>query len=261
MVMSDNTTVVAYINHQGGTRSLSLAEKSVELLEWCRCEGILLKAKHIPGSRNVLADRLSRRNQVQPHEWSLDQTIFNRILKVLHPNLVPTVDLFAMKENKKLPNYASPIPDGNALAVDALSISWRGMVAYAFPPTPLVLRVIEKVKFDQCELLLIAPRAETNKWARLLWEVLAGDPIELPLFDKLLRQQGWCHTCPESLHLIAWPLSGNPQNLRVFPERRLISSFDPLGNPQIVSMRHDGGFFPSGVEQKGQYHLRHLPRW
>ena len=55
LVMTDSTTVVAYINRQGGTRSPCLCS-----LTWDMCHGlirnsIVLRATHIPGVGNTMA--------------------------------------------------------------------------------------------------------------------------------------------------------------------------------------------------------------
>ena len=77
LVATDNTTVVAYINKQGGMKSGSLCALLWRLLSGCHPRGIVLRARHIPGRLNVIADKLSRHNQVIQTEWSLDQTVFN----------------------------------------------------------------------------------------------------------------------------------------------------------------------------------------
>ena len=60
LVRSDNTTVVSYINFEGGTHSLFLCRLVSELWEWCLPRGIHLLAAHIPGEDNLVADFLSR---------------------------------------------------------------------------------------------------------------------------------------------------------------------------------------------------------
>ena len=54
----------------------------------------------------------------------------------------PHVDLFATYLNHKVPLYVSP--DQHAWDIDALNINWSGLTAYAFPPTALLHRVIQK---------------------------------------------------------------------------------------------------------------------
>ena len=64
IVMSDNSSVVAHLRKQGGTRSQLLCfwTRRVLLLseEW----GVELRARYIPGKRNVIADSLIRKNQI-----------------------------------------------------------------------------------------------------------------------------------------------------------------------------------------------------
>ena len=49
MIATDNTTVVAYINKQGGTHSHTLLWLVVDLFLWLQIQAI--RARHIPGSR------------------------------------------------------------------------------------------------------------------------------------------------------------------------------------------------------------------
>ena len=65
LITSDNTSVVAYINKQGDTRSAELCALMWRILTWCHQNKVTLRARHVPGSLNVIADGLSRRNQIQ----------------------------------------------------------------------------------------------------------------------------------------------------------------------------------------------------
>ena len=69
--MCDNSTVVAYINKQGGTVSRPLCLLTSRLLRWTESFDVHLEARYLPGESNVLADVLSRRGQVVGTEWSL----------------------------------------------------------------------------------------------------------------------------------------------------------------------------------------------
>ena len=66
MIATDNSTVVSYINKQGGTRSPTLLRLKVELLLWLEAQNIIVRARHIQGCLNVMADHLSRPNQPIP---------------------------------------------------------------------------------------------------------------------------------------------------------------------------------------------------
>ena len=69
--MCDKPTVVAYVNKQGGTVSRSLCSLASQLLRWAESLDVHLDARYLPGQSNVLADLLSRRDQVIGTEWSL----------------------------------------------------------------------------------------------------------------------------------------------------------------------------------------------
>ena len=206
LIATDNTTVLAYINHQGGTKSSSLMEETTSLFEVARKHQIILRARHIPGRLNVLADKLSRENQVLPTEWSLHQETANWIFKELWE---PHVDLFATRENHKLPCYVSPIPDESALQVDALSMNWDNMLVYAYPPTGLIQKVIQKLKTHQCRMILIAPHWPTKPWFPELLALKDRPPLQLPLNQHLLKQPGKLvfHQNLQVLNLHAWSLS------------------------------------------------------
>ena len=86
LVATDNSTVVAYLNKQGGTPSAEMGSLLWKIMTWCHHYHITLKARHIPGCLNVMADILSRSNQGQSTEWSLHLQVFQTVL----PNVVHT---------------------------------------------------------------------------------------------------------------------------------------------------------------------------
>ena len=96
---------------------------------------------------------LSRSNEVQSTEWSLYLQVFKQICQKW---VTPHVDLFATRLNHKLLLYVSPVPDQNAWDIDALNINWSGLTAYAYPPTALPHRVIQKIRQCNCLIIVIA---------------------------------------------------------------------------------------------------------
>ena len=82
MISTDNTTVVSYINKQGGTHSPDLCVQVWKILLWCLKHQIVVRIRHIPGRFNVLADKLSRIDKVVKTEWALDQSIANSIVQL-----------------------------------------------------------------------------------------------------------------------------------------------------------------------------------
>ena len=81
-VMCDNSTVVAYVNKQGGTVSRALCLLTSRLLRWTESFDVRLGARYLPGHDNVLADVLSCRGQVVGTEWSLHPQVARSLHRV-----------------------------------------------------------------------------------------------------------------------------------------------------------------------------------
>ena len=77
-VYADNTTALAYLRNQGGTRSAVLNRTAQDLLRWAERHSISLLPQFIMG-RNVLADSLSRPNQILGSEWTLKLSVFQQL--------------------------------------------------------------------------------------------------------------------------------------------------------------------------------------
>ena len=184
LVATDNTTVVAYINKEGGMRSGPLCALLWRILTWCSQRQVTLKARHIPGHLNVIADKLSRLGQTIQTEWSLLPEVFQQICNQWH---WPQIDLFAMRFNHKLPQFVSPVPDSLAVAVDALTLPWDDLDAYAFPPTAILGKVVEKLLDSPCKrLILIAPGWPNMPWFWDLVTMSSQVPLSLPNLPSLL---------------------------------------------------------------------------
>ena len=87
MIATDNITVVAYVNKQGGTHSHTLLRLVVDLFLWLQSQELAIQARHIPGCLNVIliADRLSRLNQPITTEWSFHPELVNLVIGSFHP--------------------------------------------------------------------------------------------------------------------------------------------------------------------------------
>ena len=79
LIATDSTTVVAYINKEGGMKSGSLCALLWRILSWCTRQQVTLKARHIPGRLNMIADKLSRLGQTIQTEWSFHPDVFQAI--------------------------------------------------------------------------------------------------------------------------------------------------------------------------------------
>ena len=113
---SDNSTALAYLRKQGGTRSSTLNAVAQELLRLCESQSVRLLPQFIPSHLNVLPDSLNRRFQVLGSEWTLCPQAVEELLR----RWLATIDLFATSLNHRLPVYFSPMYDPQAAGTDAM---------------------------------------------------------------------------------------------------------------------------------------------
>ena len=203
------------MNKQGGMVSDSLCSLTGQLLRWTESNRVQLEARYLPGQSNVLADLLSRRNQVLGAEWSLHPQVARYLLRKWG---FPTLDLFTTHLNAKLPLYCSLILDPQALFEDAFRHPWENLDTYAFPPFQLVERVVAQVReTPNLSMTLVAPLLPEKAWFVELLPLLTQPPLALPLWDRLLRQPHFhrFHGGVHALNLHAWR-QASPQKVRLF---------------------------------------------
>ncbi len=159
LIRSDNVSVVFNINHQGGTRSLKLLQAAYELWVWADTHLSSLRAIHIPGHMNMLADALSR-SAPRAGEWQL------------HPEIVQLIwnlygaadgDLFARIQSAQCPRWFSLSKEVGSLGLDVMTHSWPSGLLYAFPPFPMIRLVLSRIRVTSQPLLLIAPAGQTSR--------------------------------------------------------------------------------------------------
>ena len=126
-----------------------------------------------------------QKGQAMSTEWSIHPSVIEAIKLTWG---TPSIDLFATAENFKFPVYVSPCPGSRAWAVDALSLNWDGMFAYAFLPFPLIPKVLQKIQTTQCRVILVAPLWPSRSWFSLLTSLLYDFPRKVPAKVDLLRQ-------------------------------------------------------------------------
>ena len=215
-VFCDNTTAVAYLRKEGGTRSPLLNSLAQEILHWTESLSIRLAPQFLPGSNNVLADALSRPHQLPHSEWSLNMTVFQSLRKLWPVQ----IDLFATPENRRCLIYFSPFHDPMSAGTDAFFQPWDRLQAYAFPPVAIIPRVLEKLRASSgTELTLVAPHWAQRPWFSDLLQLSLAPPVVLPSRQDLLRLPRSRHLYPD-LHrhrLHAWRLSSDLPELLASP--------------------------------------------
>jgi hypothetical protein len=245
----DNTTTVAYINHQGGVHSRAQNLETMRLYSLVVPLGISLQAVHRPGVDNVLADFLSR-TRPDPTEWSLDRVMTSILFRMWG---TPQVDLFASHLNNRLPVWFGRTRHQEAAACDALLQPWSGFFLYAFPPFALLQRVLLKIREDRPEaVVLIAPTWPRRSWFHLLLQMACEVPLRLPLkldlLSQTLPQMGTLfHPDLKSLRLAAWKLTGVSSRVQVFRSRLSSQPWQPPDGLLASSTTPDGTRSVAGV--------------
>lgn len=248
-ILCDNSTTVSYINRQGGTKSISLCLKTWDLLHLCQQLDIHIRATHLAGVHNVMADALSRGKLLQS-EWSLSQVWANHIFDLYDK---PMIDLFATPVNHKLPLYCTRFFHRQAWATDALALSWNNLYLYAFPPWCLILRVLLKLRqSSNVMLLLVAPFWPNQPWFPLLLEMLIDRPFLFPLRPNLLTQAKGriVHQRLQHVQLAAWKLSPDASLKKAFLNRLQKLPQAQGGDPRYQLMTQDWPDLGTGLPTK-----------
>jgi hypothetical protein len=258
-VRIDNTVAVANINKKGGTKSKPLLEVTRDLWEFCLQRQIMLTAEHLPGVTNLMADYQSRVYR-DSSNWRLHAEVFSQISRVWGPF---SRDLFADRLNRQMTPYVSWKADPEAMATDALQVTWRGVqTQYAFPPFCLIMKCLAKVQMDQAELVLITPVWPAQVWYGTLLQMIVDYPRLLPpLSDLLTGPRGEIHPLLENgtMRLAAWRISGKIGKQEGFPRRQLNSSVSPS---DLALSQYMGGPGQNGIAGvKGKTWIRFEPLW
>ena len=203
-VFASNSTAISYLRNKGGTHSSFLNSIAQGILRWAEVLFVVISPQLIMGKHNVLADALSRPDQILGSEWTLKQEVFGDLCR----RWPVSIDLFATSQNHRCSLYFSPYHDHNALGTDTLLQNWNGWQVYAFPPWSLIPAVLKKLRSASGGLLtIIAPYWPQRPWFPDLDLVVDG-PVALPQSRDLLHQPHFhrFHLRVSRLCLHAWRL-------------------------------------------------------
>lgn len=121
----------------------------------------------------------------------------------------PTIDLFASRINCKCKIYISWGPDPDSDHVDAFTISWKNEFFYAFPPFPLINKIIDKIIREKTEGILSVPKWPSQPWLLLFSKLLVKELFYLsPQKNLILSPLSKPHPLHKNLTLVARRLSG-----------------------------------------------------
>lgn len=115
------------------------------------------------------------------------------------------------------------------IAVDAFSLTWSNELIYAIPPFSLIGRLVQKLRQDQGEMVLVAPVWLTQGWFTAAMELLTDlpwifkvqqDTLSLTYSDRI-------HPLINHLHLMVCRLSGKSIKAETFRRQLQMSSCPP----------------------------------
>ena len=231
-LFADSTTAIAYLKKLGGTKSPTLNAISQSILQLCESWNVLLLPQFIAGSLNVMADALSRRNQVLGFEWTLCADVFRELQRCWSVS----VDLFSTNLNYQLPVYFFPVLDPMSAGTDAMFQAWDVLEVYACPPFALVHQVLFKLRQSRgVSMTFVALFWPQKIWFPELLDLLVDVPVAFPMLRDLLHQPHFhrLHQNLRMLRLIAWRLSSEPcvtkASLRLWLNNLPSVAEDPLG--------------------------------
>ena len=116
----------------------------VQIWEWCLERHIFPMVVYIATHDNTITDEFSRL-QTKMNEWSLDLTVYHNLCNLWGS---PNIDMFANHNNTKCNTFYSRARIGRGSQGDALMAIWSTSLIYKFPPIPLLLRTISKIRLD-----------------------------------------------------------------------------------------------------------------
>ena len=239
LVRSDNSTTVSYVNHLGGVRSREVSDLTIEIYNFCIARNLAIRASFLRGRSNTRADALSR--LPRSHCYSLPPHLFDLICS--HFDLHPEIDLFASRQNYKLPRYFSLGPDPLAEGFDAFTMPWQGQV-YTFPPVMLVGKFLSYFEHFNIEIgLLIAPYWPAQAFFPKVLSLLIDDPLLIPV--SLI--EGSAQMPRHLLYLMACPISSLPERTKAYQRNLSTASYTASTRRPLLHTYVHGNVFQIGV--------------
>ena len=197
--MSDNITVVPYVNNKGGIKSEFCNEIENLTIGSHPSQNMWVSVAIIPVIQNTEPDSFSR-NFNEAIEWKLNTHLFQKILSVFgNPTFRPFYP--PHKSTNWWVHFLETRPQ--SLANNALSIKWSIECCYIFLPFSLLGKVTAKINRDKTKAIVVIPKWPTQHWYPSLLRKVTRSMTITPSAKKLVQSQDSqkVHLLHRKLHL------------------------------------------------------------
>ena len=209
-VFADNSTAVSYLRNQGRTRSSFLNSIAQRILRWAEDLSVVISPQFIMGKHNVLADALSRPNQILGSEWTLKQEDLRGSVQEMAGFDRPVCDI--SKSQMFHIFFSLPRSQCSGDGCASSKLEWVAGVC-------LSSLVTHSGGFEEAPVVLWSPTdhrssvlaAEAVVSGSSAMDLVVDGPVALPQSRDLLRQPHfhWFHLGVSRLCLHAWRLSSD----------------------------------------------------
>ncbi|XP_077983301.1 uncharacterized protein LOC144438146 [Glandiceps talaboti] len=213
----DNTSAVAYLNHQGGVKFQALCILALQVWQYCETQNISFSVGHLPGIANLLADYQSR-TFLDNHDYQLLKPCG---VQTDLPQVLPARNRPVCQSQFNSTASVRFVENGSSSNSYQCFLHFLGREkALHVPTSHLILRCLKQVIRDKARTLFIAPVWKTSPWYPLLLQLSCQNPVLLPAQRNLLIEP---HTGkPPKFNLTPlamWQLSGHCIENRDFRSR------------------------------------------
>ena len=171
-MFNDNMFAISYLRRGGGSNPFATALVQA-FFKWLLALGIeLVAVKHLPGFLNIIADWLSRFQDIKG-DWALAEPAWQvfqhwRASAGLPP---PNFEAFASKLNHRLDRCrCSRWVEPGASAVDFFSYQGKeGDIFWVNPPFGLLLKTLLQIAVRKLPAFLVIPHWEEKPWWHAAW--------------------------------------------------------------------------------------------
>ncbi len=169
LIRCDNVCAVSCVRKGQNSVNVELNAVAHSIMHRANQFGYALRAIHLQGELNVRADVLSRM-RYDNQDWTVNSDCFEILLSIVAAfGIVPVVDLFATRKNRRLSNFVSRFFQRGCRFADAFSASWRQFACiYANPPFLLWPSVLAKLIEDGVLGVFVVPVWPSRPWWGLM---------------------------------------------------------------------------------------------